>query len=289
MNHAVEIKNLRREYPEFILEDIDLDIPAGYITGVIGPNGAGKTTTIKLIMGLIERDKGNIKVLGLDNLVNEIEIKNRVGYIGEEQYFYELHSALWTGRFVSYFYKNWDAAKFENLLKKFELPPKKKIKSYSKGMKVKLSLAIALSHEPEIIILDEPTSGLDPVVRHDLLDMLEDTARSGKTVIISSHITDDITRIADYVAYMIQGKIRLFESKDALLSGWKRIHIKKGAWDPGIVSSLENVSEHMFGITGVTKDYNEIKDKLSQGMASGEIKIENVDLDDILISMVGEE
>jgi len=289
MHNAIEIRNLRKEYPEFVLENLDLNIPAGYITGVIGPNGAGKTTTIKLIMGLIERNKGDIKVLGMDNLLNEIEIKNRVGYIGEEQYFYELHSANWTGNFVSHFYKNWDADKFMNLLKKFELPPKKRIKSYSKGMKVKLSLAIALSHEPEIIILDEPTSGLDPVVRFDLLEILEDTARSGKTVIISSHITDDITRIADYVAYMIQGKISLFESKDALLSGWKRIHIKKGALDNEILSALENVSEHMFGITGVTKDYLKIKAKLSQGLASGDIKIENVGLDDILISMVEEE
>lgn len=289
MKNAVEINNLRKEYPEFILEDIALDIPSGYVTGIIGPNGAGKTTTIKLIIGLIERDGGTIKVLGLDNLLNEIKIKNRVGYIGEEQYFYEFHSARWTGKFVSHFYKNWDEEKFDSFLEKFELPPKKRIKSYSKGMKVKLSLAIALSHEPEIIILDEPTSGLDPVVRHDILDFLEDFARSGKTVIISSHITDDITRIADYVAYMIKGKIRLYESKDALLSSWKRIHIKKGALDNAILSSLENINEHMFGITGVTKDYLKLKDKLSQGLASGDIKVENVDLDDILIKMVVEE
>ena len=289
MKNAVEIKNLRKEYSEFVLEDINLNIPTGYITGLIGPNGAGKTTTIKLIMGLIERDRGDIKVLGLDNLLNEIEIKNRVGYIGEEQYFYELHSADWTGKFVSHFYKNWDAEKFMNLLKKFELPPKKRIKSYSKGMKVKLSLAIAFSHEPEIIILDEPTSGLDPVVRRDILDFLEETTRSGKTVIISSHITDDITRIADYVAYMIQGKIRLFESKDTLLSDWKRIHIKKVEVNKEIVAYLENIEEHMFGITGVTKDYPKIKDELSEAVASGDIKIENVVLDDILISLVEEE
>ena len=118
---------------------------------------------------------------------------------------------------------------------------------------------------------------------------MEDFARSGKTVIISSHITSDITRIADYVAYMIQGKIRLFQSKDELLSGWKRIHIKKGALDNAILASLENINEHMFGITGVTKDYLKLKDKLSSGMASGDIKVENVDLDDILIKMVGEE
>jgi ABC-2 type transport system ATP-binding protein len=287
MKNAVEIKNLRKEYSEFILENIYLDIPAGYITGIIGPNGAGKTTTIKLIMGLISRDKGDVEVLGLDNLLNEIEIKNRVGYIGEEQYFYELHSACWTGNFVSHFYKNWDADKFDNLLKKFELPLKKRIKNYSKGMKVKLSLAIAFSHEPEIIILDEPTSGLDPVIRREILDYLQEFTQSGRTVIISSHITDDITRIADYVAYMIQGKIRLFESKDTLLSDWKRIHIKKAALNQEIITDLENIEKHMFGISGVTKNYFKIKDKLSEGLSSGDIKIENVGLDDILISLVG--
>lgn len=289
MKNAVEIKNLRKEYSEFVLEDINLDIPSGYITGIIGPNGAGKTTTIKLIMGLIGRDRGDIKVLGVDNLLSEIEMKNRVGYIGEEQYFYEFHSARWTGSFVSHFYKNWDAEKFKQLLEKFELPQKKRIKNYSKGMKVKLSLAIALSHEPEIIILDEPTSGLDPVVRRDILDFLEEITHSGKTVIISSHITDDITRIADYVAYMIQGKIRMFESKDTLLSDWKRIHIKKAAVNKEIIASLENIKEHMFGITGVMKNFSGIKDQFSEGLSSGDIKIENVDLDDILISLVGEE
>jgi ABC-2 type transport system ATP-binding protein len=287
MKNILKIQNLRKEYEEFILDSISWDIPQGYITGLIGPNGAGKTTTIKLIMNLIQSDGGEVKVLGLDHVDNDLEIKNRVGYVGEEQFFYEHRSANWTGKFVSHFFTNWDMERYQELLEKFEIPKKKMIRKFSKGMRVKLSLAIALSHNPDLIILDEPTAGLDPIIRRDVLDFLQSITQNGdKSVLISSHITDDIARIADTIAYMINGRIVLNAFKDDLMANWKKIHFSKGALDSAIIESLEQVEEHAFGGSGITRDLLKIEESLSQGLSSGNIKIENVGLDDILISLV---
>jgi ABC-2 type transport system ATP-binding protein len=152
---------------------------------------------------------------------------------------------------------------------------------------VKLSLAIALSHNPELMILDEPTAGLDPVIRREVLELLRTFPEDGKkSVIISSHITDDITRIADYVVFLVEGKIALSESKDELLSKWKRIHYKDGTLDKEIIDSLTSRKSHMFGNSGVTNDYSALKEGLGDGLAREEIKIENVDLDDVLIALV---
>jgi ABC-2 type transport system ATP-binding protein len=188
---------------------------------------------------------------------------------------------------VSHFYDKWDGEKYQNLLEKFDIPPKKRIRKFSKGMKVKLSLAIALSHNPELIMLDEPTSGLDPIIRREVIDFLKAfTEENDKTVILSSHITDDISRIADYITYMINGRIVTVESKDALLSNWKKIHFTPESLDKSVVDKLENVESHMFGSSGLTKDYSAIQEDLARAIASGEVKVESVGLDDILIALV---
>jgi ABC-2 type transport system ATP-binding protein len=255
--------------------------------GLIGPNGAGKTTTIKLIMNLIGSDGGQVEVFGLNNIQNEKQIKNKIGYVGEEQYFYDHKNAMWTGEFVSHFYDKWDGERYQTLLEQFDIPPKKKIRKYSKGMKAKLSLAIALSHNPELIMLDEPTSGLDPIIRREVIDFLKTfTEDNEKTVILSSHITDDISRIADYITYMINGRIVMTESKDALLSDWKKIHFTPESLDKSVVDKLECVETHMFGNSGLTKNYPEIQNALASGLTSGDIKVESVGLDDILIALV---
>ena len=287
MEHILEVKKLRKEYPEFILDNIDWNVPKGYVMGLIGPNGAGKTTTIKLMMNLIGSDGGNVKVFGLDNIQNEKQIKNKIGYVGEEQYFYEHNNAAWTGEFVSHFFDKWDGERYQSLLEKFEIPPKKRIRKFSKGMKVKLSLAIALSHNPELILLDEPTSGLDPVIRREVIDFLKTfTDDKDKTVILSSHITDDISRIADYITYMINGRIVMTESKDELLSNWKKIHFTPESLDKSVADKLESVESQMFGSSGLTKNYSAIQEALASGLASGDIKVESVGLDDILIALV---
>ena len=287
MNHTVEINNLRKAYKGFTLDNISLNIPKGSILGLIGPNGAGKTTTIKILMDMVQPQSGYVRIFGMNHRKNIKHVRNRVGYVGEEQYFYGDKTVAWTGKFVSGFFDNWETNTFQKLLTDFSISRTKKTKELSKGTKVKLSLAIALSHNPELMILDEPTAGLDPVIRREVLELLRTFPENGnRSVIISSHITDDITRIADYVAFLVEGKIALFEPKDELLSKWKRIHYKDGALEDRIVNSLTSRKAHMFGNSGITNDYPALKEELSEGLAREEIKVENVDLDDVLIALV---
>ena len=287
MNNIVEIDNLRKAYKGFTLNNISLHIPKGSIVGLIGPNGAGKTTTIKILMNMVQAQGGSVRIFGMDHRKNIKHLRNRIGYVGEEQYFYGDKTVAWTGNFVSGFFSNWDTNTFQKLLTDFAISRTKKTKDLSKGTKVKLSLAIALSHNPELMILDEPTAGLDPVIRREVLELMRTFPEDGtKSVIISSHITDDITRIADYVAFLIEGKIALSELKDELLSKWKRIHYKDGALEDRIVDTLTSRKSHMFGNSGVTNDYPALKEALSEGVAREEIKVENVDLDDVLIALV---
>ncbi|WP_069649865.1 ABC transporter ATP-binding protein [Caloranaerobacter ferrireducens] len=289
MENILEIKNLRKKYKQFTLKDISLELPRGYIMGLIGPNGAGKSTTIKLIMNMIKSDGGEIKVFGLDNKIHEEEIKSRIGYIGEEQYFYEDMTVSWTEKFVSRYYKNWESEKFYSLLERFDISKTKKIKELSKGMKVKLALALVLSHNPELLILDEPTSGLDPVVRRDILNVLLDVIQDEKkSILISSHITEDIDKIADYVTYMIDGKIVLSDEKEKILSNWKKVHISKEHINDNIKKHLMVVQENIFGITGITNNYSGILKELGENKESNGIKFESATLDDILVSYVKE-
>jgi len=289
MDKILELKNVTKKYRGFILDNVSLSLFPGFIIGIIGPNGAGKTTTIKIIMDMVKADKGNIQVFGKEHVKNIKEIKNRIGYVGEEQNFYMDKTVAWTGKFVSRFYNRWDTNMFENLISKFTISRSKKIKELSKGMKVKLSLALALSHDPELIILDEPTAGLDPVVRRELLELLRKIPENGdKSVIISSHITDDIARTADIVNFIIDGRIVLSAPKDDLLDQWKRIHYQEGALDPLMVKTLINRKEHILGNSGITDRFPRIKDSLAEGINEGKIRIENVTLDDILIAYVKE-
>jgi ABC-2 type transport system ATP-binding protein len=285
--NILEMKNLQKRYKGFALDGISLSLPQGYILGLIGPNGAGKTTTIKILMNMVKRDGGEVKVFGLDPQRNAKQIKTKVGFLGEEQHFYGNKTVAWTGKFVSTFYDNWDTNTFQSLLTNFQISRTKKTRELSKGMKVRFSLALAFSHHPELLILDEPTAGLDPVIRREVLELLRKKSKNeGKSVIISSHITDDIMRTADLVAFLIEGKIVLVSEKDELLSNWKRIHYKKGALGSDIVNSLTQRKDHAFGSSGVTDRYLEIKDSLVQGITEGAVKLENVNLDDILISLV---
>jgi ABC-2 type transport system ATP-binding protein len=287
MNNIVEINNLRKVYKGFILDNISLNIPKGSILGLIGPNGAGKTTAIKIMMDMVQAQIGSVRIFGMDHRKHIKHLKNRIGYVGEDQYFYGDKTVAWTGKFVSDFFDNWDINMFQKLLTDFSISRTKKTKELSKGTKVKLSLALALSHNPELMILDEPTAGLDPVIRREVLELLRTFPEDGKkSVIISSHITDDIARVADYVTFLVEGRIALSETKDELLSKWKRIHYKDGALKDSIVSTLTSRKAHMFGNSGVSSDYPALKGTLAEGMAREEIKVENVNLDDVLIALV---
>ncbi|WP_426350652.1 ABC transporter ATP-binding protein [Alloiococcus sp. CFN-8] len=218
MKNILEINNLSKDYGEFKLKDINLNLPKGSIMGLIGENGAGKSTTIKLILNLIKRKSGDIKIFGLDNIRNEKEIKEQLGVVLDESYFHDNLNSKDVSSIMSKVYKNWDSPVFDSYLKKFKLPEKKIIKEYSRGMKMKLSIAVALSHNPKLLILDEATSGLDPLVRNEILDVLLDFIQDEEhSILISSHITSDLEKIADYITFIHQGEIVFSEEKDGIL------------------------------------------------------------------------
>ncbi len=288
MDNVLEARNLRKEYEGFALKDVSLIIPRGYILGLIGPNGAGKTTTIRMLMNMVRPSSGEIRIFGIDPAENEKAVKDRIGFVGDEQFYYENRSIAWTERFVSRFFEKWDGDLFGRLLGGFGIERRAAIRSLSKGMRVKLSIAIALSHDPELLILDEPTAGLDPVIRREVLDrLMEFRGNEERSILISSHITDDIMRVADGVAFIVDGAIVLRDEKDSIIADWKRIHFRPGAAAGGrLRAGLSCVRESAFGHSGITREYSKIREELAQGLASGDVRVENATLDDVLISFV---
>ena len=212
--NAIEIKGLEKRYDGFQLGSFDLTLPSGCIMGLVGENGAGKSTTIKLIMNAIGRDAGEISVLGVDNRSAGFrDVKEDIGVVLDEAYFPEVISARNVGKVMALTYKNWDAAAFEGYLKKFSLAPDKIFKDYSRGMRMKLAIAAALSHGAKLLILDEATSGLDPMARDELLDIFNDFTRDENcSILLSSHIVSDLEKICDYIAFLHRGRLVLCEA-----------------------------------------------------------------------------
>lgn len=221
MEHAINVKGLKKEYSNFSLNGIDLVVPKGYIVGLIGENGAGKSTTIKSILNLITKDGGSIEVLGLDHSKHELAIKQKIGIVFDESHFPDQLVAKDINSIMKNIYQNWDTNLFNQYLKQFKLPHNQIIKEFSRGMKMKLSLATALSHRPKLLILDEPTSGLDPIVRNEILDIFLDFIQDEEhSILISSHITSDLEKVADYITFIHDGNIIFSESKDTLLNDY---------------------------------------------------------------------
>ncbi|MCM3238684.1 ABC transporter ATP-binding protein [Heyndrickxia oleronia] len=207
MENVIEIQNVHKSFEGFQLKDLTLTVKKGYVTGFIGGNGVGKSTTIKLIMNLLQPDSGTISVFGLNYKEHEKEIKQRIGFVYDENVFYEHLTLAEMKEIVKRSYVNWDDQLFNDYVKTFNLPLTKKIKTFSKGMMMKASLSIALSHHAELIIMDEPTSGLDPIFRRELLDILHQLMQDGnKTIFFSTHITTDLDTIADYITFIHQGE-----------------------------------------------------------------------------------
>lgn len=225
--NAIEIKGLEKRYDGFQLGSFDLTLPSGCIMGLVGENGAGKSTTIKLIMNAIGRDAGEISVLGVDNRSAGFrDVKEDIGAVLDEAYFPEVMSARNVGKVMALTYKNWDAAAFEGYLKKFSLAPDKIFKDYSRGMRMKLAIAAALSHGAKLLILDEATSGLDPMARDELLDIFNDFTRDENcSILLSSHIVSDLEKICDYIAFLHRGRLVLCEEKDRLLEEYALVRL----------------------------------------------------------------
>ncbi|WP_147566000.1 ABC transporter ATP-binding protein [Clostridium tyrobutyricum] len=282
MDNILEIKNLTKIYKGFTLDNINFNLSKGYIMGLIGPNGAGKSTTIKLIMNLIKKSSGSVKVFGLDNIKYEKQIKQRIGFVYDENYFYEDLTTVSMKNIISRFYKDWDNRLFDKYMDKFALPKKKKIKQLSKGMKMKYSLAIALSHNAEFIIMDEPTSGLDPVFRSEMLDILYSIIQDeNKSILFSTHITADLEKIADYITFLNSGKIVFSDTKDSILENYRIVKGDKELLNNNIRDKFIGIRQNSFGFEALTNNSEEVKNFFRD-----RVVIERASLDDIMVYTV---
>lgn len=223
--NALEIKNLTKKFPGFALDKLSLTLPAGCILGLIGENGAGKSTTIKLILDIIHKDSGTVTILGR-NQEDHLEVtKEDIGVVMDELGIPTSLNTKEVGKVMAGIFRNWDDTAYKGLLKDLDIPEDKKFKDFSRGMKMKLGFAIALSHKAKLLLLDEATSGLDPVARDQVVDMLEDFTRDeSHAVLISSHIVSDLEKLCDYIAFLHKGKLMLMEEKDVLLEQYGIVH-----------------------------------------------------------------
>jgi len=253
--NAIEVQGIGKNYKNYELSDVTFEAPKGYITGLIGPNGAGKSTIIKMIMGIVTPDQGGIRVLGQDTGKEEAVYKQKIGYISDENIFYDWLSMEQMKKVVAPFYKDWDELAFQRYMDQFELPMRKKIKDCSKGMKMKYAIAIALAHNPSLLIMDEPTAGLDPVFRRELLELLSEyILDEQKTILFSTHVTTDLDRIADYVTFLNRGRLVFTDTKDEILERYVLIKGGKELLDNDVRQAFVGVRETSLGFEGLSAD-----------------------------------
>lgn len=286
MEKILEIKNLNKNYSDFKLDDVNFNLEKGFIMGFIGPNGAGKTTTIKLIMNLIKRNSGEIKIFGLDNINDEKEVKSRIGFVYDECNFYDNLTLRENAKLIADFYNKWNWTEFDKYMLRFELDKKQnmKIKEMSKGMKTKFFIATALSHDAELLIMDEPTSGLDPVSRQDIINVLQEYIEDGnRSILFSTHILSDIEKMADYITFVNKGKIVFSEEKTTIEDKYRIVKGGLDILDKNIEKNFIEVKKNKFGFSALVLNTPMLHEKY--GM---DVVIDKPSLEDIMLYLVGE-
>ncbi len=280
MEYSLKMENVTKEYKSFKLDHININLPKGCIMGFIGENGAGKTTTIKLILDLINRDDGTITILGKDNKTEMNSIKENVGVVLDESSFPENLNAKDINNILKKTYKTWDENKFFKLLDKFSILHDKSIKDYSRGMKMKLSIAVSLSHDSKILIMDEATSGLDPIIREEIIDtFLEFIQDESNSIFISSHIISDLEKICDYITFIHNGKIVFSELKDDLLDNYGILKCSE--------EELKNIDKSI--IKGIRRNKFGIEALVFKNKISGSYVIDKASIEDIMIFIIKEQ
>ena len=283
MENVLEIRNVSKAYKDFALKNITFSLPKGYIMGFVGENGSGKTTTIRAILNMAKIDSGTIRVFGLDSVKDTIVIKERLGVVFDSLYLANHLNIKQIEQQMKPFYQDWNSEEFFRKIKNFNLPDDKKVGDFSKGMKMKLMIAIALSHNAELMILDEPTSGLDPVARDELLDILAEYIEDeNRSVLFSTHITSDVERIADYITILHNGKVWFTGAKDDLSEKYVVI---KGA-EEDISSALR---EKCIGFHAYRNGFDALLETGYLDQVSDALEAEKASIDEILVYIAKEE
>lgn len=280
MRNAIEIKGLTKHFPGFALEGLNLTLPSGCILGLIGENGAGKSTTIKLLLGMLKPDGGSASVLGADIGGDLRPVKEEIGVVLDEPGLPHMLKAGQIDKIMGSIYQNWSSSDFTALLRRLDLPEDKPYGDFSRGMKMKMGLAIALAHKPRLLLLDEATSGLDPVVRDDVTDLLLDFTRDeGHSILLSSHIVSDLEKVCDYIAFLHKGRLMLLEEKDALTNEYGLLQCSLAEAEQIDPAAVIGRRDTPYGCRLIVR-----RDAVPVGTALGSVSIE-----ELFIFMVKEE
>jgi len=280
-NDALKITNITKKYDDFLLDKVSFNVPKGNIVGLIGENGAGKSTTLNSILDIIERDSGDVFILDSEKNKISNDIREKIGVVFDGNNFPEDLTPQKLNNVLKAIYSNWEEKKFYELLENFSLPKNKKIKKFSKGMKMKLSISVALSHKAQLLILDEATSGLDPVVRDDILDILLDFVQEeNNSILMSSHITSDLEKIADYIVFIHKGKVIFEETKDNLIYNYGMMKCKLKEFDDIEKKDIIRYRKMDYGYEILIKNKKELEKKYPN------VIMDNIKIEDIMLMYV---
>ena len=275
-DYSLKVENLSKKYDDFLLDKVSFYVPKGNIVGLIGENGAGKSTTINTMLDIIERDSGDVYILNSEKNKISNSIREKIGVVFDGNNFPEDLTPQKLNNVLKAIYTNWEEKKFSEFIEKFNLPKNKKIKNFSRGMKMKLSISVALSHNAELLILDEATSGLDPIVRDDILDILLDFVQDeNKSILISSHITSDLEKVADYIVFIHKGKVIFEETKDNLIYDYGIMKCKQKDFSSIDKEDIIRFRKMDYGYEILVKNKNELERKYPN-MVMDNIKIEDI-------------
>lgn len=281
MDNILEVRNLCKAYKDFSLNDVSFSLPYGKIIGLIGENGAGKSTTIKCILDIIHKQSGEIKIFGEDIGKDTVDIKQRIGVVFDENGIPDQLNPSQVEKIVSNMFKTWDTEKYHKCLKDFGLSEKKKYKDFSRGMKMKFSIAIALSHNAELLILDEATSGLDPIIRSELLDLLSEFVSDGKhSVLMSSHIISDLERVCDTLLFIHKGRVIMCEDKEKLIGKYRLVLCSEDQFNSIEGGNILGKKNTTWGIEVIVKE---------EAVPEGCLNVRNINIEDLFVFMAGGE